>query len=237
MSDTNVFGFGENDSDIGKKSKAWKAEGGNSYRMSFAWWNIEDGKLVLDGSPKFAGALTHYIQGVGYVVNKGPEFTKLAGEPPRQRILTFLVRWPTNKEGVVDKNRLASDFEVVPWVFSADKYQKLKGIHSEFSFADHDVVIACTDTNFQKMDFRPCRDSLLKTFMANEKAKPIVDAIVASVQDLATKTGEFIGREMTIQQVREKLAGGPGALTSTVGAGDSAAISVDIDNVVDDLLG
>lgn len=236
MSDT--FGFGENDANIGKKSKAWKAEAGKDYRASFAWWDIVDGKFVLEGSPKFTGAQVNYIKGVGSIVNKGPDWTKLAGEPPKQKILGIIVVWPTNKQGQVDKTRLTTDFSVEPWVFSGDKYNQLKKSNGEFPFKDHDLTISCSDAQFQKMTFTPCKESLLKTLQANEKAKPIIDAIVAAVQEIAANTQEYVGREMTVAAIREKLANGNGGMGgSNVGAGDASAAAGNIDSVVDDLLG
>jgi hypothetical protein len=237
MADTNMFGFGENDDNIGKKSKAWKAEGGRQYRVSFAWWNVVDGKFDLSAkSPKFAGAQINYIPGAGYIVNKGPEYTKIAGEPPKQRILTLLVLWPTDKKGQVDKARLSTDFEVVPWLFSGDKYNTLKQIHSEFSFGEHDLTITCTDTGFQKMTFAPCKESLLKSIQASDKGKAVLDRIIGEVELLAAGANDQIGREMSVQALREKLAGGGGG-----GAGNSspadAATTSNIDSVVDDLLG
>ena len=235
----NVFGFGENDDNIGKKSKAWKAEAGYTYRASFCWFPIADGKLDLTAkSPKFVGAQINYIPGVGYIQNEGTEYTKVAGEPAQQKILTLLTIWPTTKQGVVDKARVTTDFDVVPWVFSADKYNQLKALHTEFGFGDHDINIACTDSNFQKMTFAPCKESLLKTLQSKgDSAKPIIDKIVAAVNELGGKSADFLGRKMTIAQIKEKLAGGTGAgPASGSAAGGDAAVAGNIDSMVDGLL-
>lgn len=234
---SNIFSFGEGDSNIGGRKKAWKAEGGTRYRASFCWFDVVNGKFDLapGKAPKFAGAQTLYIPGVGHVQSKGPEYVKLAGEAPKTRILTFLVLWPTNKQGVLDKNRITTDFEVKPWVFSADKYNQLKAINSEFPLAQHDVTIDCSDAQYQKMTFAPCKESLLAT-LQEKGASEVISSIVAAVQDLASNPADFIGREMTIQQIREKLAGGTGAGIST-SAGDKSVATTDIDSVVDDLLG
>lgn len=235
MAETSMFGFGENDDNVGKKSKAWKAESGRTYRVSFAWWGITDGKFDLTAkSPKFAGGMINYIPGAGYIVNKGPEFTKIAGEPPKQRILTLLVLWPIDKKGQVDTTRLSTDFEVVPWLFSGDKYAQLKSVHGEFPFGEHDLTITCTDTTYQKMTFTPCKESLLKRIQTSDKGKAVLDRIIAEVELLAAAASDQIGREMSIQQLREKLGGAGG------GGGASTADSVttsNIDSVVDDLLG
>ena len=240
MSTANTFGFGDGDDKIGKKSKAWKAEAGHVYRASAAWWPMKDGKLDLDAAtPRFSGAATHYLQGVGFFINKGPEFTKIAGNPPKDRILTFLVIWPTDKKGQLIKERVFQDFEVVPWVMSGDKYQTLAGHHANFHFGTHDFSMTCTDTQYQKMTFGPVPGNLLRKLMEKEGAKELVAKITGEVEALSEKASEYVGRELTIQQIREKLAGGGGAGGASGGGAlnEDAAVSAGaIDSMVDGLL-
>ena len=233
------FGFGTGDSSVGQKFKAFKGESGCTYRMSFVWFPIKDGKFDLTApSPEFIGNETHYIPSVGYIINKGPEYTKIAGDAPRQRIGAIICLWPTDKKGVLQKDRAKDDWEVLPWIFSGDKYNQLKSIHSEFGFGSHDLKVVCTDTQFQKMTFTPCSDSLLSGFNSNEKGKPVLDKIVAAVTGLIPQMQGHIGREMTIAQIREKLAGGSGG----GGGGGAAAGATDdaaggkVDDIVDSLL-
>jgi hypothetical protein len=240
MSGYQDFSFGENDSGIGEKTKRFKAEGGHTYRVSFGWWKKtdENGLAIMDGAPQFTGAQVNYIPNAGYIVNSGPEFTKLAGEPARTRIGTVLVVWPTLKDGTIDKTRLAAgDVEVIPWIFSGDKYKRLNHIHKEFPFGQHDVTLSCTDTQFQKIDFSPCKDSLLAKMMGNDKAKGLVDSIFADVARIVEGIRGEVGREMTIEQVREKLAGGGGGGGGSAPVAQAAAVaSEDIDSMVDDML-
>jgi hypothetical protein len=140
-----TFEMGTDDEGIGIKSKRWAGETGRTARFSFIWWEgSEDGKPELEGNPKFAAAQTHFINTVGYVINQGPEYTKLAGAPPRQRVATVIIVWPTDKGGNVDKVRLAAgEAEVMAWVFSGDKYKNLKRIHGEFPLHSHDITAEC----------------------------------------------------------------------------------------------
>ena len=240
MSGYQDFTFGENDSNIGSKTKRFKAEGGHTYRVSFGWWkdtNKDTGFPVMKGAPQFTGASVHYIPNVGYVVNQGPEYTKLAGEPPRTRIGTVLIVWPTLKDGTIDKGRLGSgDVEVLPWIFSGDKYRSLQQIHKEFPFGEHDVTFSCTDTQFQKMTFSPCKDSLIRKMLDNPNAKAMVDSIFADVTRIIEGIRNEIGRELTIEQVREKLAGGGGGGGQASGAHAAAVSSEDVDALVEDWL-
>ena len=239
MSGFQDFSFGENDAGVGQKGKRFKAEGGNTYRVSFGWWKDTDaeGMPVMTGAPRFTGASVNYIPNAGYIVNAGPEFTKLAGEPPRQRIATVLIKWPTLKDGSIDKGRLAAgDVEVLPWLFSGDKYKSLQQIHKEFPFSEHDVTLSCTDTQFQKMTFSPCKDSLLVKMMGNDKAKSLVSSILADVARVVEGIRNEVGREMTIQQVQEKLSGGSGGGGGAPVAQAAATSTEDIDDLVAGML-
>ena len=242
MSGFNEFSFGQNDDHIGKRGKKVKFEGGNTYRMSFIWWEgLDKGKLEMGDDdnptpPKFVGAPIHFIEGVGYVVNKGLEYTKIAGGPPKMKIATLIVLWPTNKQGDVDKNRLlAGDAEVLPWVFSEDKYKNLKQIHKEFPFGDHDITADCKDTQFQKLALAPCKENLLKKLLGSDKTKSMVADMIADAQQMVETIQDNIGREMTIDQIKDKLSGGTGSAPDTTGA-TSTATTGEIDELVDDLL-
>lgn len=229
------FGFGRDDDDIGGKNKQFKAEAGRTYRVSFAWWKLkEDGTPDLDApTPEFNKAPRNFGQGLGYVINQGPEYTKLfGGEAPRKGIGTVIVVWPTDRNGALDKARLGSgDFEVMPWVISEDKFEAIKPIHVEFPMGSHDLQCKCTDTKYQKMTFNPCRESLLRKILENPKTSEFAKQIMEKVQMAAAEVPNAIGRVMTLDQIREKLTGAP---TDTAA---SAAISTeDIDSVVDDIL-
>ena len=187
--------------------------------------------------PIFVKEDANFIPNVGYVINKGPEYTKLAGgEAPRSRIGSVIVVWPTDKQGTVDKSALQrGEMEILPWIISGDKFVSLKAINKEFPFGSHDFTLNCSDGQFQKMTFTPCRESLLKSLLGNPKAKEITDTLIAKAQSIAGNINDHIGREMTIQQIRDKLAGGGGGGGGSVSPVDTMA-SGDVDSMVDNLL-
>jgi len=229
------FGIGAGDDHVGQRGKRFKAEKDRRYRASFAWWpKDKEGKLDTSGTPNFVGAQISYIQGVGYVVNTGPEFTKLAGKPPTQKVATVIIVWPLDSDGKPDKKKLR-EAEVLPWVFSGDKYTNLKAIHGEFPFGEHDVTISCTDAQFQKLNFTPCRGSVLAKLLSNEKAASIVGPMMEQAEALASTIRDEVGREMTLAQVQEKLAGGGGG-GGPVAGGAPPAADGDIDDLVDGML-
>jgi len=239
MSGFQEFSFGQNDAHIGNKGKRAKFEQGNTARISFIWWDgLDVGKPDFSApAPKFIGAPIHYIPTVGYVVNKGPEYTKIAGSPPKTRIATLIIVWPTDKHGEVNKTRLMEgEAEVLPWVISGDKYKSLQQIHKEFPFGEHDITAKCDDTQFQKLTFSPCKESLLRKLMESDKAGPLVAKMIEAAQALSATIQDEVGREMTIEQVKDKLAGGTGVSAGVSGGSSPAVAEGDIDNLVDDLL-
>jgi len=235
------FGFGQNDDNVGSKTEKFKGETGGNYRLSFAWWpGFEKGTLDMDAqTPKFGRAKRFYFEGVGYVIDGGPEFTKLAGSPSRLSIGTIVVQWPTKKDGSIDMQRVQElDFKVLPWIFSEDKYTAIAPIHREFPLGQHDLTVNCSDSKFQKMTFGPCKDSLLRKLKDSDKdtAKKVVEHIIERVQAIAADLPNDIGREMSINKLREKLAGGGGSATGNAAAATGAAATADIDGLVDNIL-
>lgn len=212
------FGFDAGDESLqGGKFERFKAKEGETYRISFVWWDVKDGKPFLDApSPKFVGAKRFFIPNVGYILDRGPEFAKIAGGPSKPTIATIVAIWPTDRKGSLDKNRFAQgEVDVKPWVFSQDKYDQLKRRHTEFPFGQYDLSVACTDTQFQKMDLSPCRENLFRKVLETDKLRSLGEGILAKVAAIvgANAQGEPIGlrtiiaRDMTIDKVREKLGG------------------------------
>ena len=241
------FGFGSGDENLSSgKFDRFKAKEGESYRVSFVWWDMVAGKPDLGGdsddppkSPRFIRAKRHFLQNVGYFLSKGPEYDRLAGGPPKMQVATVIVIWPTTRKGELDKARFqAGDFDVKPWTFGQEKYEQLKRRHEEFPFGTHDLTIACTDTQFQKMDLSPCRDNLFRKCLENEKLRPFVDAILTKVSAIvgANERGEavgllgVIGRDLTLDKIREKLGGAPA--TTPIG-GDMSQVDAILDDLID----
>lgn len=240
MSGFQQFGFGQGDTSVGKKGQRLKMDKNETARVSFLWWTgLADGKLNLsDGStPQFVGAPRHYMKGVGYFINKGPEYTKLAGEPPKVRINTIVVKWPMKSNGKLDADAIQDGrFDVLYWVFDEGKYDEIKPIHGEWPLHSHDLKIKCNDAQFQKMSFSPCRDSILRKLV--DKNAPLVDQIISAGQALLPNVQNEVGRDLTLDQIREKMNGGGGS-GGGIGGGspiNDAAATEEIDDALDNLL-
>jgi hypothetical protein len=231
------FGFGENDSTLGAKGNRFKAKEGETYRVSFVWWpGLEEGKPNLDAqTPRFMGCKRLYAQNVGYFMDKGPEYVRLAGGgTSKMYVATIICKWPTDSKGNLDKGRFASgEFEINSWVMSVDKYRSVEARHKEFPLGQHDVTLSCTDTQFQKIDISPCRESLFRKIVEKdpERAKTIIDAIKAAAKDVPRD----LAQDLTLDQIREKLGKGGGA-SPVASAGPASNNSADFDGMLDDIL-
>lgn len=233
MSNTDFveFGFDDNDDKFKKSPSRFKAKEGETYRLSMVWWP-EDGEGEPNLSAKtcrFVGAKRVYIQGAGYVLAKSAEITRMAGKPAKPAIATIVAMWPTNKAGSIDKARfVAGDVAVMPWVFSQDRYEVIKRRHEEFPLGAHDITFSCTDTQYQKGDISPCRESLYAKVLGEPKLKAIADFVRSEISRIAENINGEIARDMTPAQVREAL-GGESSSPVAVGA------SEDVDGLLDDL--
>lgn len=266
------FGIGQNDEKVGKKITRFSAEK-RTYRIGFVYW---DGLLKDDldecmktmlkamttedetnpATPKFIGAPRHYKPGVGYFLAKGPEYAEIAGEPSKTYVATIIVVWPSDQKGTVSKESLARLPDLHPWVFSKDKYQPISAAHLQFPFGDHDLMVTCTDTQYQKMTFLPAKASLLRGLMEralgdeimqkefektvkgdprppDKKARETVEYILHTAREIQGKLRDYIARDLSIQQIREKLGGE----SSPVGGGGAGGGAPMADEEVDGLLG
>ena len=241
MSGFQQFGFGQDDSNVGNKGKRFKMDKNQVARISFLWWEgLEDGKLNLEAAtPKFTGGPRHYMKGVGYFMNQGPEYTKIAGESPKMRINTLIVKWPTKQNGSLDVEAITrGEAEVLYWVFDGGKYDMIKPIHAEWHLGAHDLKVSCSDAAFQKMSFSPTKESMLAK-LASKPDNSVFKSIITQAQGMIPGVTDEVGKTMTIEQIREKLAGGTGqAAGSANGVPSEAApvISEDMDKALDDFL-
>lgn len=275
MSDESFFefGIGQNDEKVGKKITRFSAEK-RTYRMGFSFWEGLEGENLDEvmknllkamttedetapATPKFIGAARHYKQGVGYFLAKGPEYAEAAGEPAKTYVATIVIAWPSDQKGAVTKESLLRLPDLHPWVFSKDKYQPISAAHTQFPFGEHDLMVTCTDTQYQKMTFLPSKASLFRTFIEralgdtvmqevfgkpikgeprkpDQRSREVVEYIVEVSREIKGKIRDYIARDMTIQQIREKITGDS---SSPVGGGGGSGGAPMADEEVDGLLG
>lgn len=237
MSGMQEFGFGDGDSGLGSKSKRFKAKEGEKYRVSFVWWpGSEESKPNMDAvTPKFIGCKRLYIQGVGYFIDKGPEFSKAAGATSKMYAATLICKWPVDQNGALDKGRFQSgEFEVMPWVMSIDKYRNIEQNHREFPLGQHDLSLTCTDTQYQKLTLSPCRENLFRKIQEKD-ASGLAAKIIEATKIAIGQIGNELAQDLTIDQIREKM-GRAGATGGGGGAPVTASDNKQFDSLLDDIL-
>lgn len=249
MSSYREFTFDDGDDHVGgNRFKRFKGKTGESYRLSFCWWSVMDENGVPDwngtddrgkpSKPQFVGGPRHYVNGVGYVMDTGPEMQKLLGGPPKDCIATIVVAWPTLKGGGLDKSRLAAgDVEVLPWTFGGDKFRILKKRHSEFPFSEYDIAIDCTDGQYQKMDISPARENLYRKLLGESKFDQLTSSIAQQCASIAVNMQTHIGADLTTAQLREKMGGGGGGGGGSRQTDFGDAAVEDVDKLLGDIVG
>lgn len=234
---TTEFGMGDGDESLSNtRYDRLKMKTNESYRMSFCWFRADDsGNLNLEVSPRFIRAKRFYINGLGYVIDNGSaELARLAGgSPSKEQIATIVALWPVDRSGNLDKTRFANgNVEVKPWVFSKAAYDVLKTRNTEFPLNSCDMLVKCTDEKFQKMDVTPCRESLFRKCVAgNAQLQAISNRITAEVRAMESHMDGVLARNLTIEQIREKVGTAPVATP-----GNASLNTSQIDDMVGDLL-
>lgn len=238
--DLGEFTFGSGDERVQQQEPRFKGKKGEKYRLSFAWLpGVEEGTMDFSGTPRFKGGKVHFINKVGYVFHLGPEFAKFTGKKPRSRVATIVVKWRTDRKGKIDKTRLESqdfgsepgDYEVLYWAFGDDKYEIVKDQADEWPIQKHDLMVSCTDSQYQKMTFKPAQGNVLR--IVQKKHPNLFKRIVAEVADLVPNLMSEVGRKMTLAEIREKLNDqGEGQVQPIA----SSVESEDVDDLVDSYL-
>jgi len=169
---------------------------------------------------RFKTASASFKEGLGYVEwpkklsAEEEKVWKKLGEK-REYVFTVLLQYPTDREGDLDRERLAKGWRVLPWRFAPDKFEVIRKINkglaeSGSTIASIDLNFACTDTNYQKITITqagPC------IYLKNDKLRRMVlEKAVGLYEKLSL-------RQLTTDELREKL-GLTSASTGGGGAGD-----------------
>lgn len=232
-----TVGFGENDESIKtNKLRSLKFTKNEVRRLSIASWpEKEDGTFDMDVTPKMLSAKVHWIDGAGYVVNQGPEYTKLAGEEPKDRVGIVVVSWPVHEDGSLDKDLLAlKRWTVEPWILSASKYLDLKRMHVKKHLGMHDLQVTCDNPQYQNLKMSDYDNCLLRSIM--EKKPDHFEEIKMKVDKHQANLKKLIGRVLSIDKLREKM-GEDAAVSSSDPITASSADSEEFDSMLDDITG
>jgi hypothetical protein len=225
MSDFQSFGFGQNDAAIATRAKKFKGEKGVTYRIGFALWpGMEEGTdftvdkmSPADGAPdesltpKFIAAPRHYVEtgnGSFYCLDKGPEYSKIIGKQAKTGVATVIVVWPLEQGKPTKSSLFGQKPQVLPWIISLDKYERFKKMHlSGYPMWDWDISAECTESGFQKFDFLPAKDNILKTMLkaSNPEGQALAQFVIERARSLSPNLGKELGLDLSLDQLRERM--------------------------------
>lgn len=236
------FGSGSSLPSASARNTRWKPEKGK-YRVSFVAMTG-----LKEGNPDFSDSSTIdapncnriYIPNVGYVIDQGAEFRNRVGAEKEGRpyYCTTIVLWPVNlATGKVNAERLKSgEFEVKNFVIGERKMEQLVALHEEYPLHQFDVKIDSVGDQFKNMTFSPCRDSVFKTL--SEQNESLYRRVVETAQVVSERMTADLARDMTADQVLEKLNGGSfGGSDLNLGSPDrSLSLGSNVDDILDNVL-
>lgn len=235
------FEVGEDDDDLARDDKEkFNPQKDETYRVSMAWWQ----QVKVDGRQQFKmdGAKPRMLQtkilyggkGIGYAIYKGPEYARLLGKDPEDRIATVVVSWPVFRKGgnagKTDPDLFkAGRYEVLPWIFSKHKYQQVLRAHNTKPLGRGDLRITCTNAQYQHLEMGSYEDSYLRKIM--ESKPELFEEIRLRVTEVAGKLKKHLGTDYTLEDLREKM----GVEGGQPEMGEVATSGEDFDDLIDGL--
>ena len=79
------------------------------------------------------------------------------GKDPTTKFGTVVLHYDTNMYGQIDPN---GRFKLEALIFGSEKWNILKRRHQEWGLSAHDILVTCTEPNYQKHDYEVARESL-----------------------------------------------------------------------------
>lgn len=223
------FGMGDGDSGLGKKNVRFDPEAGKTYVLSFVWYR----EYGTAGVPNLTKGLRYtsceriYKEGLGYVLYKGPAYADFG--KPKTAIATIIALWPSDGKGNADMTRLA-EVQIMPWVFSPDKYEILSRANDKFALIKHDIAVTCTDSKFKKISITPDNKCVIDMLRHSDKpgAATLLNTIYQSVANVASNIRNDLARDLSLDEIREKL--------NLEVSGPTNRTSRDADSLLDDIV-
>jgi hypothetical protein len=188
------------------------------------------------------GARVHFKPGIGYLQCLSKWTSQIVAgakldvcvkraaccvhcDSPRKRFITPIVQYATQPNGQLTPT---FGYGLKAFLYSDDKYIAMRGIHSEFSLLDHDLLVTCTEEQYQKLTMAPCKQALWKS---EKLPKELREEIKLWVDSQRPKMGRMLGKKLNENELLVKL--GIATPQATVAAGVDAPM-VDVKGLLDD---
>jgi hypothetical protein len=164
--------------------------------------NITDRIGIL--ADKVIGARVHYTKlgNLGYFVcnstfkkvPNGAEFVEVPDKKavccnklgsPFKRFIAPIIQYSTQPNGNLQPQL---GYSIKALRYKDSTYIMLRTINSQFPLNQHDLLVTCTQEEWQRLNFQACRDSVVRHKNFPADAKTAINAIVAQLQPKMAKT-------------------------------------------------
>jgi len=195
--------------EVGLGDKSVDVQSYDKYRGKMG---VTDRIVIL--SKTLLRARVHYVQEKKKTLRcaSTPDKTALCCEvlgEPDQRFGLVVFRYTTNEEGqLLTKDTLSG--KVLLWVFSEKRYAELTAVHREFPLLNSswedpqiDLLVKCTEENYQKLSYIPCRDAFYKT------KQTWYESLCKKLDKAVKRLPKTLGVVMSDDELREFLGVAP----------------------------
>ena len=191
---------------------------------------------ILD--PRHAAfARCHYVEDSGFVVcnssfqkqgsvevvqHLAPCCERLG--PPKKRFSVMVVHYMTDNKGRFPNNVLSFTLKV--WRFGEPVFDQLRTLDSQFPIDRYDVMVNCTDEQYQRMTITPCSEYML----AHEAMKPHLSVISSWFNSMRPKLDKTTGKRLDQKEMNDILfrSGGSSFGVPPVAPGASDVPATDV---------
>lgn len=182
------------------------------------------------------GARVHFKQNIGYFqcmstfasqVVAGAKIetcTRRAAccvhcDAARKRFIAPIIQYSTQPNGQLTPQ---FGFALKAWLYTDDKYNQMRAIHSEFPLLDHDILVQCAEEQYQRLTISACKAALWKNPKLPDQIRT---EIKLWIDTMRPKMAKKAGKKMTEVEFMQKagLAAPPAIATPGM---DTAMVDV-----------
>jgi hypothetical protein len=218
----------------GNAAARFKMRKDERYRLSFVLLpGILEGEPSFASSPMFATGRRFYIEGVGYVVDEGPQ-SEIAGVPSKEYFATVVALWPLKKgtDGFeASKGAIAEgEYELKYWLMSKKTVEDVKKQYAMRSakIQTSDLGIICEDDKFQKAVYGAMEDSVFHKLSTAKSTREVYEGMLDKIRGMQDGLTDIFGMRLSPDELRMRInraAAGAGAGGSN-GTADFGSVAV-----------
>lgn len=224
-------------------------------RVSFLNWpDLMDpnfGTAHMKGkSPKFVGGPRIFLRGPGYV---SPRFSADAAKKTAEEgelIAMYMQDDPTADASKAITMKAATLIvlfregkppEVLPWLLPPTHFNEIRTKNQRQPLWSHDILVTATqkgnfvDSKLEAISGCELYDILLKKEAGDPAATAKAGAILARARELLPNLALEVGKDLTIDQIKQRRGQGR-AQGAPEGAAPAAAVSADVASLVSGIL-